>query len=116
MSAMINKKAKVLLMCKYEDIVICTENLLKYFDYDVQICSNKNQLLSLYQDALTEKDIFTIVIIDLDTLFVSERKELFKNFQKVDPKVKVILIANRVNNLLLDDYKKYGFRDLITRS
>lgn len=111
----INKTGKVLVMDDEEAIRDVLVNYLKHMSYDVQSATEGGEAIELYKDALSKKEPFDAVIMDLTVPGGMGGKEAAKELLKIDSRAKIIVTSGYSNDPVLANYKEYGFIDILKK-
>jgi PAS domain S-box-containing protein len=75
----------------------------------VRTTSNGTEAIKLYKKAMKSGQPFDVVILDLTIPGGMGGKETVKKLLEIDPKVKAIVTSGYSNDLVLSEYKEYGF-------
>jgi CheY-like chemotaxis protein len=113
---LLNKgSGKVLVMD--DDLIVRTvvETLLKKAGYTPVGVSNGTQTLTIYTEALSQKEPFLVTIMDLTIPGGMGGKETVKKLREIDPLAKVIAFSGYSNDPIFTDFKEYGFDGVISK-
>lgn len=108
-------RGKILIMDDDEIIRSAMGNLLENIGYQVKTCGDGWEVLSIYEEALKEKNPFDAVILDL---IVSDGLGGMKTMRKlldIDPEAKGIVSSGFSGEINLSEYQKYGFLSVIEK-
>ena len=106
---------KILLMDDDKDILEMAYNMLGFIGYNVVCATNGVETLNLYMDAIHNNEPFNAVIMDLTIPCGMGGKECIKKLLEFDPEAKVIVCSGYSNNQILGDFKKYGFKGVLSK-
>lgn len=114
-SRIVKGKGKILVMDDDKSIRDITEQSLRSVGYNISLAENGLQAIKVYKKAKEIKEPFDAVIIDLTIQGGMGGKETISELVKIDPDVKAIVSSGYVNNPVMVDYKKYGFKDYVAK-
>ena len=106
---------RVLLMDDEEDVRQTTNDVLKRLGYTVEFAEDGARAIELYQNARATGNPFDVVIMDLTVPGGMGGKEALDRLLALDPEVKAIVSSGYSNDPIMGDYKKYGFRGVVTK-
>ncbi len=106
---------KILLMDDEELVCEVVGGMLKHLGYDVEIVRDGAEALALYGKAKDSGKSFDVVIMDLTIPGGMGGKEAIAKMIEIDPEVKAIVASGYSNDLVMAEFEKYGFKDLITK-
>jgi PAS domain S-box-containing protein len=106
---------KILIMD--DDVIVRTvvETLLKKAGYSPIGVSNGTQTLEIYSEALSQKDPFLVIIMDLTIPGGMGGKETVKKLREIDPTAKVIAFSGYSNDPIFTDFKEFGFDGVLSK-
>ncbi len=107
-------EGKVLLMDDEESVRQTASEMLTFLGYDVDLASDGEEAVRLYEKALLSAHPFDVVITDLTVRGGMGGKRTVSELIKIDPDVKAI-VSSGYSSDALSDYKKYGFFDVIAK-
>jgi len=110
-----SRQGKILVMDDDKQILKTAQNMLKLIGYDVVLASDGEEALSIYKAALTAGQRFAAVIMDLTIPGGMGGQETLQHLLKLDPGVKAIVSSGYSNDMLMADYKKWGFRGMVPK-
>lgn len=112
----INKySGKILVMDDDEAIRNLVRNILTVAGYQVAVAVDGEQVIHEYKTAFEQGEVFDAVIMDLTIRGGSGGKEAMDELIKIDPSVKAIVSSGYANDLVLTNYKSYGFKGVAAK-
>ncbi|MBI5643537.1 MAG: PAS domain S-box protein [Deltaproteobacteria bacterium] len=111
----ISGKGRILLMDDDEAIRDISGHVLKRLGYEVSFAKDGADAIKQYQNAKDSGEAFSAVIMDLTIHRGMGGKDAVKILLEIDPAAKVIVSSGYSNDLIMSDYKKYGFRGILTK-
>ena len=108
-------KGKILVMDDEEIVRELVANILTGIGYEVIVAEDGMEAIRLFKEARELSDPFDAVIVDLTVRGGMGGKEVIQRFIEIDPKVKTIVSSGYSNDPVMADFRKYGFRDVITK-
>lgn len=109
------ERRRILLM---EDEVIVRNTagqMLEYFGYEVEFAWDGVEAISLYKQAKESGHPFYVVIMDLSVPGGMGGMEAVQELLRVDPDVKAIATSGYIDDLVMSDFKRYGFTAAIAK-
>jgi len=107
---------KILLMDDEEMVLEVAGEMLRYIGYEVEFAEDGSEALELYRKAKEAGGHpFAAVIMDLTIPGGVGGKEAIKKFIELDPNVKAIVSSGYSTDLIMANFKKYGFSGVITK-
>jgi PAS domain S-box-containing protein len=108
-------EGRVLLMDD-EDFVrqIATE-LLQHLGYTVVTATEGKEALELYKEGLENGKPFAVVIMDLTIPGGMGGKQAIQELKKLDPDAKTIVSSGYANDMILANFKEYGFDGMVPK-
>jgi len=108
-------KGRVLVMDDEDFIKDVMGSMLELLDYEVDFANDGAQALSMYQEAL-EKDMrFDAVIMDLTIPGGKGGKETIQDLLKIDANAKAIVSSGYSNDIIMSNFKDFGFSAVIAK-
>lgn len=89
--------------------------VLSRMGHAVQYASNGEGAIALYKKAHESQGPFDVVILDLAIQDGMGGKEAIAQLLSIDTHVKAIVSSGYVNDPMVVEYEKYGFRGVITK-
>lgn len=109
------KNKKILLMDDEEIIRVSAQKLLVRMGYEVELCSNGDEMLTLYKKFYLKNDQFDVVIMDLTIPGGMGGKAAMKKLLEIDPNAKGILLSGYSNDEVMENFKEYGFSGVVAK-
>jgi PAS domain S-box-containing protein len=106
---------RILLMDDEEMIRDFGRVLLDHLGYEVEIASDGDEAIKLYQSAIDNKTPFDAVIMDITVPGGMGGKEAIEEILKIDPEAKVIVSSGYTKDPIMSDFKKYGFVGVVPK-
>ncbi|MCD6196968.1 MAG: PAS domain S-box protein [Deltaproteobacteria bacterium] len=106
---------KILLMDDEEMVLEVTGEMLRCLGYEVEFAKDGSKALELYKKAKEASHPFAAVIMDLTIPGGMGGKEAIKKFMELDPDVKAIVSSGYSTDLIMANFKKYGFSGVVTK-
>lgn len=110
-----NSGGKILVMD--DDPLICNilESMLQQLGYTSDSALEGNSALAKYIHAKQSGAPFDAVIMDLIISGGMGGRETMKKLMLIDPLAKVIVSSGYINNLIMREYRRYGFSDVMEK-
>jgi CheY-like chemotaxis protein len=89
--------------------------VLRRIGYVTQVTRNGAEAIELYKKAKGSGEPFDAVILDLTNQFGMGGKEAIKKLIEIDPEVKGIVSTGYSNDPIVNDFRKFGFRGVLTK-
>jgi CheY-like chemotaxis protein len=106
---------KILIMDDEQIILDVTHEVLKFLNYDGMFSTDGLAAIELYKKEKNAGAPFDIVILDLSVQTGMGGKETIEELRKFDPAVKAIISSGYVNDPVVHDFSRYGFRGRLTK-
>jgi CheY-like chemotaxis protein len=106
---------KILVMDDQEPILKMVDRMLKRMGYEVELATDGEQTINLYQKALTSQHPFDLVILDLTIPGGMGGADTMAELMRIDPQVKAVVSSGYSNDPIMANYKKYGFCGLVPK-
>ncbi|MBI5663707.1 MAG: PAS domain S-box protein [Nitrospirae bacterium] len=108
-------EGKILLMDDEYSVRTTVCKMLRHLGYEVEIASNGDEAIILYEKAKKSGTPFDTVIMDLTIRGGMGGQETMQNLLRIDPGVKAIVSSGYFNDPIMSDYRKYGFYGVIPK-
>jgi PAS domain S-box-containing protein len=113
--ASITCKGKILLMDDEDVIRLAVTQHLRNLKYEVEAVRDGTEAIKLYKKAIESGKSFDAVVMDLTIPGDMGGKEATKRLLEIDPKTKVIVASGYVNDPIMAEFKKHGFKGVLTK-
>jgi CheY-like chemotaxis protein len=108
-------KGRVLVMDDEDFIKDVMGSMLEMLDYEVDFADDGTQALSMYQEAMEKNRRFDAVIMDLTIPGGKGGKETIQDLLKLDAKAKAIVSSGYSNDVIMSNFKEFGFAAVIAK-
>ncbi len=108
-------KLKILLMDDEESILNAIGEILEGYGYQVVLTKDGTEMIEQYQHARKLREPFNVVIMDLTIPGGMGGQEAIAHLRKIDPNVRAIISSGYANDLIVSNFKKYGFSGVVTK-
>ena len=108
-------KGRILVMDDEEMLRELSKQFLSHLGYDVETVPDGESAIELFQSAIYANIPFSLVIMDLTIPGGLGGKETIIRLKEIDPKVKAIVSSGYSNDPVLANFKKYGFKAVLTK-
>jgi len=106
---------KILLMDDEEMIRDFGEELLINLGYDVELASDGEEAVRLYQAAMEGGAAFDAVLMDITVPGGMGGKEAIQEILKIDPDVKAIVSSGYAEDPIMSNFKEFGFAGVVPK-
>ncbi len=106
---------KILIMDDKAFIRKSAERALNLYGYDVAGAESGEKALTLYKEAINDKNPYDVVILDLTVPGAMGGLKTLKELQKIDPDVKAIVSSGYSDDPVMSEHEKFGFKDIIKK-
>jgi len=111
----IKGKGRVLLMDDEDAIRQASGELLSFLGYEVEFAENGLEAIKLYRKAMAAGRPFNAVILDLTVPGGMGGMAAIEELLSIDPNVKAVVASGYANDLVLANYKDYGFKAIAVK-
>jgi PAS domain S-box-containing protein len=111
----VNEKAKILLMDDEDTIRNVGGEMLTYFGYQVSLAGDGQEAIKLYKEAKDSGEPFDVVVMDLTIPGGLGGIETISVLRKIDPEIKAIITSGYAGDVVMSEYKRYGFSGVVTK-
>lgn len=108
-------KGKILFMDDQPGIRNMLGKMLSHIGYEVEYAQDGTEAIDLYKKEKETAGSFVAVILDLTVPGGMGGKETLQKLLQVDPEVRAIVSSGYSNNLIMSEYRKYGFRGVVSK-
>ncbi|MFC1523906.1 PAS domain S-box protein [Thermodesulfobacteriota bacterium] len=108
-------QARILVMDDEEIIRKLAKRMLTKLGHQVELCENGEEAVKMYQQAMSTKTQFDLVIMDLTIPGGMGGKEAVREVLNIDPQAKVIVSSGYSNDPILAHFENYGFCSAIKK-
>ncbi len=110
-----NVKARVLVMDDENEIRELIKDVLENMGMEVLTCADGKTAIEIYRKAMQSSVRIDLVILDLTVPGELGGKETLTELLKIDPQVKAIVSSGYSNDPIMSEYKKYGFKGVVSK-
>lgn len=107
--------ARVLVMDDEAEIRELIKEVLENMGMEVLTCADGKTAIEIYQKEMQSSAPIDLVILDLTVPGELGGKETLNELLKIDPKVKAIVSSGYSNDPIMSEYKKYGFKGVVSK-
>jgi PAS domain S-box-containing protein len=108
-------QGKILFMDDQPNIREMTMQMLDDLGYEVRVAREGGEAIKLYEEAQESGHPFDAVILDLTVPGGMGGDEAIRKLREIDPEVKAIVSSGYSNDLIMSEYREYGFRDVVAK-
>lgn len=106
---------KILVMDDDKNIREINKIMLMELGYTVEVTKNGEEALIAYKNSIMQNNKFDAVIIDLTIRGGMGGKETIIKLLELDKSANAILVSGYSSDLVMDNYKDYGFKNCIKK-
>jgi PAS domain S-box-containing protein len=106
---------RVLVMDDEELVRDVASEMLSVLGYDAEFAVEGKEAVELFSAARAEGRPFDLVILDLTVPGGMGGKETMQKLMEIDPKVRAIVSSGYSKDMILSEYKKFGFSGVIAK-
>jgi len=111
----IRGEGKILVMDDEAVVRDVTGQILKHLGYDVEFAADGSEAIELYRKADEAGKAFDLVIMDLTVPGGMGGKEAIVRLIEIDPEVRAIVSSGYSDNLVMSDFRQYGFKGVVAK-
>jgi len=108
-------RKKVLVMDDEEIVRTVIERMLAQCGCETEFAADGREMLRLYREAMDAGRPFDAVIIDLVVAAGMGGKEAIKELLLIDPGARAVVSSGYSDDLIMSDYRNYGFRGVLAK-
>ena len=100
-----------------DEAMVCRvlSKMLGKLGYDVETAPHGEAALQMYQCAVTQKNAFDLLIMDLTIPGGMGGKEAIRRLKEIDPSVKAIVSSGYSNDPVMAEHRIHGFTGVILK-
>jgi CheY-like chemotaxis protein len=106
---------RVLVMDDEELVRDVASEMLNVLGYEAEFAVEGKEAVELFSGAKAEGRPFDLVILDLTVPGGMGGKETMQKLMEIDPKVRAIVSSGYSKDMILSEYKKFGFSGVIAK-
>ena len=111
----IRGEGKILVMDDEAIVRDVTGQILKHLGYDAEFAGDGSEAIELYRKAKESGKPFDLVIMDLTVPGGMGGKEAIHWLIEIDPDVRAIVSSGYSDNLVMSDFRQYGFKGVVAK-
>lgn len=108
-------QGRILVMDDDRQILATAQSMLKLMGYEAVLATDGEEALSIFREALAAGQRFEAVLIDLTIPGGMGGRETVQHLLGLDPDVNAIVSSGYSNDIVMDDYKKWGFKGIVPK-
>ena len=89
--------------------------VLNRLGYEAEVSIDGAEAIELYKKAMESGEPFDVVILDLTNQFGMGGKKTIQKLLEIDPHVKGIVSTGYSDDVVVTDFRKYGFCGALTK-
>ncbi len=109
------KTGRILLLDDEALILEIAQELLNYLGYTAITAQSGEEAVTLFNQAVKLNEPFDAVILDLAVPGGMGGKEVMRELLRADPDVKAIISSGYLTDPIIQNYKEYGFAEVLTK-
>ncbi|MGI6549618.1 MAG: PAS domain-containing hybrid sensor histidine kinase/response regulator [Syntrophomonadales bacterium] len=106
---------RILVMDDDKQILRTAQNMLNSMGYDVVLAADGEEALNIYKEAFAAGQVFDAVLMDLTIPGGMGGQETLQHLLQIDPQIKAIVSSGYSNDMVMTDYKKWGFKGIVPK-
>jgi len=109
------RKERILLMDDEHFVRDVTSEMLEQLGYEVQLAKDGDEAIEIYCKSQDEGKSFDAVILDLTIPGGTGGDEAILKLIDIDPNIKGILSSGYADNNIVNDFREFGFKGVISK-
>lgn len=114
-SVITENKGRVLVMDDEEIVRTVIRRMLAQCGYEADFAKNSSEAIHMFKQSKTSEHPYNAVIVDLVIAGGEGGETTIKKLLEIDPKVRAIVSSGSLNDPIMADFKKYGFKALLPK-
>ncbi|WP_457570552.1 ATP-binding protein [Desulfovulcanus sp.] len=106
---------RILIMDDEEEILEVMSDILDFLGHKADLARDGKEMLEKYREALSKKEPYDLVIMDLTIPGGMGGKEAIEELLKLDPQARTVVSSGYSQDLVMSEYKKYGFMGVLVK-
>ncbi|MHA1583744.1 MAG: hybrid sensor histidine kinase/response regulator, partial [Promethearchaeota archaeon] len=111
----VSRNGKILIMDDEIPVLSTLSNMLKVLGFKVDVALNGKEAIQKYSQEYHHKQPYDIVIMDLTIKGGMGGIETIDHLKKMDPNINAIVSSGYSENLVIHNYKNYGFKGVLNK-
>ena len=111
----IKGSGRILVMDDEKHVRDLAAEILSRLGYEVTTSIDGSETIELYRDAMTSKEPFNAVILDLTVPGSMGDREAVQELIEIDPEIKAIVSSGYSNDPVMAYFREYGFRGVLAK-
>jgi len=108
-------KQRILVMDDDKQVLNTVHSMLTLMGHDVVLAADGKEAISIYREALMAGKGFAAVIMDLTIPGGMGGLEAMQHLLVIDPEVKAIVSSGYSDEMVMEDYRKWGFKGTVPK-
>ncbi len=109
------EKKKIMIMDDEEVVGDIAKQMLEYLGYEVDLVTDGEAAIDLYQRELEKGSPFSLIIMDLNIPEGVGGQEAIEKILTIDPKAKALVSSGYTTDPIMEKYSEYGFSGTIAK-
>ena len=109
------RRGRILVMDDEEVVRKLVRKLLEQMDHEVELVEDGQRAILAYESATAQRRPFDAVILDLTVRDGVGGKETIRELLKIDPAVKAIVMSGYINDPVVMEPNRYGFKGVLAK-
>lgn len=114
-SGTLRGQGRILVMDDDPQILLTAQRMLKSMGYEAVLTTDGAEAISIYQETLVAGKRFAAVLMDLTVPGGIGGRETIQHLLAIDPEVNAIVSSGYSNDMVMNDYAKWGFKEIIPK-